>query len=235
MRRHPHHAPAKRLLVFPALLVVALVVGLQQVHALHQRAPFPGVEVDPDQLPAAIGPPVVCDRTDPDRVARARPASGAVGRVTSEIVTACPAAYDGRRVTYVGELIGDLLRRDGGAWVLVNDDDYALQVGPLPGHPELRGTNSGLSVWLPDPLPAAVTGLGRPNVRGDVVEIVGVVHRADPADGEGLTLRADRLRVLTSAHPVAEPLDLPQLWFALGAAAVAGALWLVRRRAEAGW
>jgi hypothetical protein len=68
-------------------------------------------------------------------------------------VTSCPAAYDGHRVTYVGELVGDLLRREGGAWVLVNDDDYALRVGPLPAHPELRGTNSGLSVWLPDPLP----------------------------------------------------------------------------------
>jgi hypothetical protein len=78
-----------------------------------------------------------------------------------------------------------------------------------------------------------VTGLGRPNVRGDVVEIVGVVHRTDPADGEGLTLRADHVRVLAPAHPVDEPLDLPQLWFALGASGVAATLWLVRRRAEA--
>ena len=40
-----------------------------------------------------------------------------------------------------------------GAWVLVNDDAYALDVGPLQGHSQFRGGNSGLSVWLPAPLP----------------------------------------------------------------------------------
>jgi hypothetical protein len=227
MRRH-HHRPAKRLLIVPALLLVGLVVGLHQVDALHPRPLDPALHVEAAEAP---GRAVRCERTDRTSVARAAPPVGEDGRSTSELVLACPEAYDGHRIRYVGELVGDLLHRDGGAWVLMNDDDYALEVGPLPGHRDLRGTNRGLTVWLPDPLPEAVTGLGRPNQRGDVVEITGVVVRADPSDGEGLTLRADRLRQVAPARTVHEPLDLPQLWFALGASLLAALLWGVRHRA----
>jgi hypothetical protein len=229
--RRRHHRPAKRLLVVPTLVLVALIAGLHQVDSLHPRP------LDPDltlagEVPEALSDAVRCDHNDGASIERARPHLTNVGRVTSELVQACPVAYDGLRVRYVGELVGDLLRRDGGAWVLVNDDDYALDVGPLPGHRDLRGTNTGLTVWLPDALLGDLGGLGRPNQRGDVVELHGVVVRADPTDGEGLTLRADRLRVLRPAHPVDEPLDRPQLLFALGAGAVAATLWVLRRRAE---
>jgi hypothetical protein len=227
MRRH-HHRPAKRLLILPTLLLVALVAGLHQVDALHPRPLDPALHVEAEEVAAR---PVRCERTDPASVTRAAP-SVTEGRVSSALVLACPEAYDGLRVRYVGELIGDVLHRDGGAWVLVNDDDYALEVGPLPGHRDLRGTNTGLTVWFPDPLLDVVTGLGRPNLRGDVVEVTGVVVRADPTDGEGLALRADALRLVAPARAVHEPLDLPQLWFALGASLLAAGLWIVRRRAE---
>jgi hypothetical protein len=228
VRRH-HHRPAKRLLVLPALLLVALVLGLHQVDALHPRPLDPALRVEPEEVAAR---PVRCERTDPASVARAAPPLLTSGRISSALVFACPEAYDGHRVRYVGELIGDLLHRDGGAWVLVNDDDYALEVGPLPGHRDLRGTNTGLTVWLPAPLLDTVTGLGRPNQRGDVVEVTGVVVRADPTDGEGLTLRADALRLVAPARTVHEPLDRPQLWFALGTSLLAAGLWALRRRAE---
>jgi hypothetical protein len=226
--RRQHHRPAKRLLILPGLLLVALVVGLHQVDALHPRPLDPALHLEPEAVAAR---PVRCERTDPASVDRAAPPMSE-GRISSALVLACPEAYDGHRVRYVGELIGDLLHRDGGAWALVNDDDYALEVGPLPGHRDLRGTNTGLTVWLPDALLDAVTGLGRPNQRGDVVEVTGVVVRADPTDGEGLTLRADVLRVVATARAVHEPLDLPQLWFAFGASLLAAGLWAVRRRAE---
>jgi hypothetical protein len=229
-RRH-HHRPAKRLLIVPALLLVALVLGLQQVDALHPRPVDPALALDEALVPSDAARPSPCGRQDPDAVARAAAEVRPGGRVTSEGVLACPPAYDGLRVTYVGEVVGDLLHRDGGAWVLVNDDAYALEVGPLPGHRDLRGTNSGLTVWLPEDLTDALTGLGRPNRRGDLVELGGVVVRADPTDGEGLTLRADRLRIVEPSHRVEEPLDRPQLAFALGASAAAAVLWGLRRRA----
>jgi hypothetical protein len=227
--RH-HHRPAKRLLVLPALLLVALLVGLHVVDQLHPRPVDPGLAVDADVVGAAPVDTVTCDRTDPSTVDRARPPDG-VARLTSAQVYACPEAYDGRRIRYVGELVGDLLPRPDGSWVQVNDDDYALEVGPLPGHRDLRGTNSGLAVWLPDELGHVATGLGRPDQRGEVVTLEGTLLRTDPDDGDGLTLRADRIEVLAPAVAVEEPLDRPQLWFAVGASLAAAGAWLARRRA----
>lgn len=227
------NGPTRRLLLVPLLLLVVLVAALQLLEAATPRT------VDPDlavQVPApsAESEDRTCARdADLQTVADARGALGDRPVVSSVMVQACPAAYDGTRVRYAGEVVGDLLMRDGGAWVLVNDDAYALQVGPLPAHGEHVGTNTGLTVWLPDELHSAVTGLGRPNRRGDVLAIEGRIARADPEDGGGLTLRATDVEVLAPSTTIAEPLDVPQLWFAIAMIVVAAGLWLLRRRAEA--
>jgi hypothetical protein len=233
MRHHHHHRPAKRLLIAPALLLVLLLVGIQQLHTLHPQVVDPSLLYDPTALPPVASEPLPCTRQDTASVDRARLAATRAGRITSELVLACPVAFDQARVTYAGEVVGDLLRRDGGAWVLINDDDYALEVGPLPGHRDLRGTNGGLTVWLPEGLADGISGLGRPNQRGDLVQVGGRIVRTDPSDGGGLTLRADQLQVLEPARAVEEPLDLPQLSFALGASLLGATLWLLRRRAIA--
>lgn len=142
------------------------------------------------------------------------------GRIASGQVYACPLAFDGLRVTYVGEAVGEVIHRREGAWLQVNDDDYALDVGPISGHRELRGFNSGLSVWLPDGLHEQIGAVGRPELRGDVIQVTGVLLRADPADGGGITLRADQLEVLAPAVEVPEPFHLLQ-------AIVAGVLLLL--------
>jgi hypothetical protein len=154
------------------------------------------------------------------------------GRVSSAQIYACPSAYDGLRVTYVGEPVGELLPRRGGVWAQVNDDDYALEVGPISGHRELRGFNSGLSVWLPDGLHEQISEVGRYGRRGDVVLLTGALHRADPQDGGGITLRADQLEVLAPSVEVTAPLHTVQLIVAavLAAIAVGTVVWARRSR-----
>jgi hypothetical protein len=220
--------PAKRLLIAPAIILSTILLIVVAVPNAADRAPDPTLTIEPL---AAAGTAQPCQRgqdhpTDP---LADLPADT---RVTSEMITACPTAYDGLRVTYVGELVGDLLRRDGGAWVLVNDDDYALGYGPLPTHREHQGTNAGLTVWLPDEHAEQVTGLGRPNTRGDVVELEGHIRRADPEDGGGLTLRADNMRTIQPAQTLSDPFDLPHAALAAFSLLAGGVLWLARRRAS---
>jgi hypothetical protein len=234
-RRHP---PAARLLLVPVLLLAVVLAGLE---LLTRTAPhdIASGELDVTALvaPVAVPDDPGCTRAghDPDDDVPRRMAGsvGADQRVASTTVRSCPLAFDGLQLRYAGELVGDLLRRDGGAWVLVNDDAYALEVGPLTTHRDARGSNSGLTVWLPDELVDQVTGLGRPGQRGDVVEVVGTVVRTDPTDGGGLTLRASSMDVLTPSTPVTEPLHVPQLVAALTLCLLALALWVARRRAEA--
>lgn len=186
------------------LLVVLLGVGVGAM-LVGLRAARPMVDLDAavaveDPAPAVVA----CRRSLPDAATSEDPTALAGARVTSAQVLACPRAFDGREVRFVGEVVGDVLRRPGGAWVLMNDDAYALGQGPLSlGHDEHAGTNSGLAVWLDAPLVPLVDGVGRHDARGTVLEVTGIVLRADPADGGGLTLRADAARVRASA------LDLP--------------------------
>lgn len=188
----------------------ALVTG---VVVLENLAP----EADPSHLAVAGVPPLAledersCTRRPDDTIAdELRDAFPTGGRIGSTQVHACPRAFDGLEVAYAGEVIGEVLPRRGGAWAQVNDDVYALEVGPLVGHRERAGFNTGLSVWLPDPLPEEIDGVGRPGQRGDVILVHGTLLRADPEDGGGITVRAKSVEVLDPARAVEDPLHVVQ-------------------------
>ncbi|MBW3576216.1 MAG: hypothetical protein KY462_00455 [Actinobacteria bacterium] len=225
-----------------AAVVVALVVGLLS----HLRATAPSRRLEP-VAPAAQsqrgGQPTVatCQRTLADRPAQLEgfgPVPEPVGLARSSEVIACPDTFSpsGRgapAVVFVGEVIGDVLRRDRGAWVLLNDDAYALETGPLPAHAELSGTNTGLAVWLPaDRIEVGQLTPGRPGRRGDVVRVEGHIHRADNADGGGLTLRANRATIVAQAVTLEPPLHTRQAVVAAVVLMAALALTAYERRAS---
>jgi hypothetical protein len=217
------------LIVLPVLLVATVVTTVIAVGASAPTVEHPATDL---QLPPVVEvDPEGCRRDHDGTSDRTAPPVTESRRVTSEVIVGCPARFDGLRVTYIGEAVGDLLVREGGAWVLVNDDDYALTIGPLPSHRDHRGTNGGVGVWLPDPLPGQLTGLGRPSVWGDVIEVTGLIMRTDPDDGGGLTLRADELTILQPSRPIDEPLDRSQLALAGASVVAAGLALAVRRRA----
>lgn len=226
---------------WPLLAVVLLLAGLlAMTMSLENSAPvapltdraIPLLDALPDPL---LDEPLRCSRTDERAgIAEFRAQVRPEGRLTSAIVYACPRLLDGRDVTYIGEVVGDVLRRPGGAWVLVNDDAYALEVGPLGPHRDRRGFNSGLAVWLPDGQHEQLGAPGRHGLRGDIVRIEGVLHRADTHDGGGITIRAVELEVLAPSMPVDEPLNVPLVIAAAGAALLALGSWGWDRRRSRG-
>lgn len=205
--------------VTTVLVIVAVAVGLG-----HLRSTLPHAELDLVAPGASDirGPEarfVTCQRTlgdQPTRVTIDERPPQPLGLVRSSEVVACPQTFDpggrgGPPVQFLGEVVGDVLQRDGGAWVLMNDDVYALEHGPLPAHEQLSGSNAGLTVWLPaDAIDLDSVQPGRPNRRGDVLLVVGAIHRADPADGGGLTLRASLAEVVAAAEAAPQPLHVRQ-------------------------
>ena len=232
MSRGPVHPRAYAQI---ALFLAAVITVIAVVKVVRETAPEvtlePVAEAAPD--PADV---VTCERTLPnapetlEQIAEVDP----VGRVTSSDVIECPDAFDRQVVTYVGEVVGDVLQRDEGAWLLVNDDAYALEVGPLQGHSQFEGGNSGLSVWLPRPLPDLTPGGA--DRRGTVIAVDGVIQRTDPRDGGGLTLTAlsaDSTSIIAEAQAVDRPVHRGQAVMAGIFALVAAAIVLTERRAAA--
>lgn len=231
MSRRPVSPRAYAQLALFVAVLVAVAIVIKVVRDTAPQVTMPTVAegaTDPEDPDL-----VTCERTLPDApetlesIAEVNP----VGRVTSSEVLECPSAFDRQAVTFVGEVIGDVLQRDGGAWLLVNDDAYALEVGPLQGHSDFRGTNTGLSVWLPRPLPDLEPG--GPSRRGTIIEIDGFIQRADPADGGGLTLtalRPDSTTVVAEAQPVDRPLNRGQAVAAVVFSLMAAAVIVVERR-----
>lgn len=214
-------------------LAVALLVALAVVlGVLRRTAPYepPQFVVEGAEDPADV---LTCERAaDGISTSSEAQAPTPVGRATSSQVIECPALFDGHAVTYIGEVIGDVLRRDGGAWVLMNDDDYALEAGPLRSHGRTLGYNSGLSVWLEGDVADLVDEAGGPDRRGDILLVRGVVHRADPADGGGLTIRTFDGEVLAEGGPIEVPLHTGQAVVAGVLVSLAAGLLLVERRAR---
>lgn len=227
----PNRKPMRTMVVAEIVLVIMLVAAAAVViGAVRRTAPDTrlGLGIEPALAPEDPAAEfVTCERTLPE--ASTLPADREnivpVGRVKSSAIYECPDLFDGHVVVYIGEVVGDVLRRDGGAWVLMNDDAYALEVGPLLGHREFRGANSGLSVWLPERLVELVEHPGGSDRRGDVLRLRGVVLRADPSDGGGLTFRAIDGRRIADAVEVDDPLNGPQaiaaVLIAIGAVVVA--------------
>jgi hypothetical protein len=188
--------------------------------------------VCPEPLPREGQPRTGEDGRDrvPVRAAGAqeeRPLStGTAPEVTSGQLHDCPQVYDGVHVRMRGEVVGGLLRRRGGAWVQLNDDLYGGPLGPLPGHRDYRGANSGVGVWLPNELVGHVTAVGGPGTRGDVLEVVGRFHRVDPVSAEVAIVRASSARLIEPGRPITDPV-LPRRRLAailLGLLAVAAVI-----------
>jgi hypothetical protein len=226
----PSRAPILRAILIGTLVLATPLIATSVVREAFPRAPV---------VPATVDglAPILTSEDVEGCVARGQDGfdEGLVvtgpsgGRVSAALVLSCPAAFDGAVVTYAGEVVGDVLVRDGGAWLLVNDDDYALEVGPLPTHRDLRGTNSGLAVWLPADQVTLLGEPGRPGRRGDIIQVVARVARTDLSDGGGLTLRASEMVVLAAGASVDEPLDVAQAVLAGILLAIGIALGLGRR------
>lgn len=227
----PRRSRTRWLVIGPLAALAVMIAGVFALEAVHPQRDTSGMRVD--GVPPLFSDEVItCTRRQGDETAddlRAQFTDG--GRVSATQVYACPQAFDQRIVVYAGEVVGELINRDGGVWAQVNDDAYALEVGPVVGHREHAGFNTGLSVWLADGLHESISDVGRPARRGDVVLVSGTLMRADPDDGGGVTLRAERLEVLAPSVAVDVPIHTLQVVVAIAlATAAAGALAWSRSR-----
>ncbi|HEB12368.1 MAG TPA: hypothetical protein ENI11_01685 [Actinobacteria bacterium] len=132
--------------------------------------------------------------------------------------------YDGKTVTFTGEVIGNVMKRSDGVWVNVNDDPYSRQ-GRLF---HLAGFNRGQSVLLPLGSADVIKRTGDYDNRGDLIEVQGIFREACPDHGGDMMIIAKTVRVVrpgfTLPHTIsAEKISLALFWFV--AAVTLALLW----------
>lgn len=150
--------------------------------------------------------------------------------VAADELIECPNTYDGALVSYKGEAVRAVLRRGARAWVHLNDDPYALGLGPLHEHRTAVGGNSGIPVSVPVQIADGVTFVGDARHRGDILAVTGIFRRADPADGGGPTIQAQTARITQPGRPVGRPTDRARALTAAALSMTALTAALVARR-----
>ncbi len=98
--------------------------------------------------------------------------------------------YDGKIVMYKGEAIGDIMIREGFAWINGND-----------------GVNA-IGIWSNKDLAKDIFYTGGYKSRGDIVEVRGIFHRACLEHGGDLDIHIEALRKVNSGMVIRERADI---------------------------
>ncbi len=97
--------------------------------------------------------------------------------------------YDGKTISYKGEVIGDVMIRGDYAWIHVNDGYIAI------------------GIWTPKSLIEDIHYAGSYHKRGDIVKVSGVFHRSCSEHGGDLDIHASEIEKVTSGIPIIQPIS----------------------------
>jgi len=124
------------------------------------------------------------------------------------------ADWDGKRVVYRGEAVGEAMKRGDFAWLNLHDGSNAI------------------GVWCPFRFAERVRIPGDYFHSGDMVRVTGVFHRACPEHGGDLDIHAVSLDLASAGRDRAHPVSRRKALAAGGLCLLAGAfaLWERRRR-----
>ncbi|MCK4267682.1 MAG: hypothetical protein KAX16_02520 [Actinomycetia bacterium] len=154
--------------------------------------------------------------------------SGPAWAVGSKQLAKDAKKYDGKVVTFTGEVIGDTMERKDGVWLNINDDPYSRQ-GRVR---HLAGFNHGQGVLVPKKLVGKIT-TGRYGFRGDIVRVRGVFHANSPKQGGDMMINATSIRIIKSGFALPLPISARKIslaFFWLLAAMIVLILWTWRQR-----
>jgi len=97
--------------------------------------------------------------------------------------------YDGKTISYKGEVIGDVMIRGDFAWLHVNDGIMAI------------------GIWAPKAMIQDIRYAGDYQKKGDIVEVSGTFHRSCREHGGDLDIHASEIKKLTPGSPVIQPIS----------------------------
>ncbi|MBU4141103.1 MAG: DNA-binding protein [Candidatus Omnitrophica bacterium] len=109
--------------------------------------------------------------------------------VSSEELFKEAEKYDGETVIYKGEVIGDIMVREGFAWLNVRDKSDAI------------------GVFCPKDMAGGIKYKGGYGFTGDTVSVWGVFHRSCPEHGGDTDIHAEKIIIIQEGQAIYHPLE----------------------------
>jgi len=106
--------------------------------------------------------------------------------VSSDELLKNSGRYEGKRVTYEGEVIGDIMRRGRYAWLNVRDQARAI------------------GIWAEVSLLTQIAFTGHYKSRGDIISVTGIFHNSCLEHGGDLDIHAQTIRILSRGKEIPE-------------------------------
>lgn len=97
--------------------------------------------------------------------------------------------YDGAKIEYEGEVIGDIMVRGDFVWINVNDGNRAI------------------GVWAKQDLAKKIKIKGDYGNVGDRIRVKGTFNRACTQHGGDLDIHAEKISIIEKGHKVEHPID----------------------------
>jgi len=119
--------------------------------------------------------------------------------------------YDGKIVTYEGEVIGDIMVRGDYAWINVNDGKNAI------------------GIWMDKNLAKDILYTGSYKSKGDWLEITGVFQRACLQHGGDLDIHAQAIRKVRQGRQISEKLNMSKRNLAFVLLGVLCLVWILKQ------
>jgi hypothetical protein len=185
---------------FPSMFVLAALFALVAAPAVAAETPIPKNVPDSTELINKMNVP---------------------GDITKGLF------WNGKTVTFHGEAIGEVMKRDDYAWIHLNDDAYMEQ--NVEEGAKLGGYNSGMAVWVSAGLTDQIDTYGDYKHEGTIVEVTGTFNGACKEHGGDMDIHATGLKILRAGHVVDDPVQLWKVLLAVGLIAVAFGLWRLDR------
>jgi len=105
--------------------------------------------------------------------------------------------YDGKIITYKGEVIGDVMIRGEHAWLHVNDGIIAI------------------GIWAPKTMVQDIRYAGDYHKKGDTVEVSGTFHRSCLEHGGDLDIHAFGINKITPGSLVIQPISKKKVYIGI--------------------
>jgi hypothetical protein len=134
--------------------------------------------------------------------------------------------WNGRKVIFTGEAVGERMVRGLKCWIHLNDDTYMWK--NIEEGAKLGGYNTGQAIWVDADMARKITYYGDYLHEGDIVKVSGTFNSVCRDHGGDMDIHADTLEIVRIGHPIGHIINFKRAWLALVLLVIAGILFWVR-------